>query len=96
MLLHRTRLEDGLDSHRSAISALGLAVSRARHVEPVPVDLAGPRWASPAVRVTDAAKSPSRRRSRGRSSLRAVASPDVPVVPLSDLVSRGSRPAPRR
>lgn len=96
MLLHRTRLEDGLDSHRSAISALRLAVSRARHVEPVPAELGAQRRASAAVQVTDAPKSPSRRRSRGRGSLRAVAPPEVPVVPLSDLVSRGSRPAPRR
>lgn len=96
MLLHRTRLDDGLDSHRTAIAALGQAVSRARHVELAPGDVTGARRSPTAVRVTDAPKSPSRRRSRGRGSLRAVASSEVPVVPLSDLVSRGSRPAPRR
>lgn len=96
MLLHRTRLDEGLDTHRTAIAALGQAVSRARHVELAPVDLAGGRRAPAAVRVTDAPKSPSRRRSRGRANLRAVAPSEVPVVPLADLVSRGSRPAPRR
>ena len=95
MLLHRTRVDEGLDTHRTAIAALGMAVSRARHVELAPVDLAGGRRAG-AVRLTDAPKSPSRRRSRGRASLRAVAPAEVAVVPLADLVSRGARGAPRR
>lgn len=95
MLLHRTRVDEGLDTHRTAIAALGLAVSRARHVELAPVELGGVRRGT-TVRVTDAPKSPPRRRSRGRGSLRAVAPAEVAVVPLADLVSRGSRPAPRR
>ena len=96
MLLHRTRVDEGLDTHRTAIAALGMAVSRARHVELAPVEMTGGRRGVGAVRVTDAPKSPSRRRSRGRATLRAVAPSEVAVVPLADLVSRGSRPAPRR
>ena len=97
MLLHRTRVDEGLSTHRTAIAALGVAVSRARHVELAPVDLSGDRRVpAAAVRLTDAPKSPSRRRSRGRSSLRAVAPEEVAVVPLADLVSRGTRGAARR
>lgn len=96
MLLHRTRVDEGLSTHRTAIAALGVAVSRARHVELAPVDLSGEHRAQAAVRLTDAPKSPSRRRSRGRGTLRAVAPEEVAVVPLADLVLRGTRGAPRR
>jgi hypothetical protein len=96
MLLHRTRVDEGLDTHRTAIAALGQAVSRARHVELSPVEPGGGRIAARSVRLTDAPKSPSRRRSRGRGDLRAVAPSEVPVVPLAELVARPGRPAVRR
>lgn len=96
MLLHRSRVDEGLDTHRTAIAALGQAVSRARHVELAPVELSGSRRAPATVRVTDAPRSPSRRRSRGRSALRAVSTGDAPVVPLAELVASERRPAPRR
>lgn len=86
MLPIRSRADDGVVSHRVAIAALGLAVSRAR------VTPAGPAASAvigrQAVRVTDAPKSPSRRRSRGRSSLRAQPGGAGSVVPLAELVAR--------
>jgi len=96
MLLNRTRVDEGLDSHRTAIAALGQAVSRARHVELVAVDPGAARMTPRGVRLTDAPKSPSRRRSRGRGNLRAVPPPEVPVLPLAEVASRRGRPAPRR
>lgn len=96
MLLHRTRVDEGLDTHRTAIAALGLAVSRARRAEAADDGAGRPANGPAAVRLTDAPKSPSRRRNRGRSTLRAVAPAEVDVVPLAELVSRGSRAAARR
>lgn len=86
MLPLRSRADDGVASHRVAIAALGLAVSRARVTATGPA--VAPVSGRGAVRVTDAPKSPSRRRSRGRSSLRAQPGGAGSVVPLAELVAR--------